>query len=112
MQNKLMEVKTFDKMEKGGDAKNLLNEISRISLQIKINISVYDALDKANVMYYSYMQGEEESNTKYLRKFKSIIEAVEHFGGTIFADNALINYEKMENDNKGKQRKHNKEYKK
>ena len=81
-------------MEKGGEATNLLKDIRRASLQIKTNTSVYDALGEAKVMYYSYRQGEEESNAKHLHNFKIIIDA-------------LINYEKREDATKCEQRKSN-----
>ena len=45
-----------------------------------------------------------------MRNFKSIIEVVEHHGGAIFSDNALINYEKREDDKKGIHRKSGEEY--
>ena len=50
MKNKLMAVKTFDKMEKWRDAKNLLKEIRRAILQIKTNTLVYDALHIAKLV--------------------------------------------------------------
>ena len=62
--------------------------------------------------YVLYLQVREESNVKYLRNFKSIIKAVEHFSYTFFADDVLINYKRKENNNKDEQRKSNNEYKK
>ena len=91
---------------------SLLKEIRKVNLQIETNTSVYNTLDETNDRYYTHMQGEEESNDKNLQNLTSIIEAVEHLGVTIFADNALINCEKMEDDNKGDQRKSDNEYKK
>ena len=41
-------------------------------------------------MYYAYKQEPGESNAKHLRNFKSIVAAVEHLGGAMFADDALI----------------------
>ena len=57
-------------------------------------MSVYDALDEARTMYYAYRQEPEESNTKYLRNFKSIVASVEHLRREMFADDALIALEK------------------
>merc|ERR1740124_423967 len=100
------------KIKKSGDATSLLKDIRRASLQIETNNSVYANLDKDNIIYYTYKQGREESSTKYLGNFKSIIEAVKNLDGTIFADNALINCKMKEDNNKGEQRKSDNEYKK
>ena len=97
-------------MEKGGDTTNLINVIRRVNLQIETNTSVYEALDKAKAIYYTYRQGDEESSAKQLSNFKSIIETVKHLGGTNFTDNTLINCVKIEDNNKGEQRKSNNEY--
>ena len=44
--------------------------------------------------HYNYRQEQDESNTKHLRNFKIIVEAIEHLGGTMFVDKSLIDYEK------------------
>jgi len=111
MQNKLMTVTIFEKMETNGDATNLLKEIRRISLQIEMSTSIYNKLSEDNVILYTYIQGEEEINAKHLRNFKSITEAVEHLGGTIFADDALIGVEMKEDDTKGRHIKSDNKYK-
>ena len=98
-------------MEKGGDTTNLINVIRRVNLQIETNTSVYEALDKAKAIYYTYRQGDEESSAKQLSNFKSIIETVKHLGGTNFTDNTLINCVQIEDNNKDEQRKSNNEYK-
>ena len=85
--------KNFSTFESKGDVTELLKEVRRASLQIKTNTSVYDAMDEARCLYYSYKQEKNESNTKHLKNFKSIVEAIEHLGGEMFADGALIKYE-------------------
>ena len=79
----------------------LLKEIRMISLQIETNTSVYDALDEANALHYSYMQEANESNAKHLRNFKSVVSAVEHLGGTMFADTMLTKMEKEKYEEEG-----------
>ena len=56
-------------------------------------------MDEAKSLYYNHRQEHDESNTKHLRNFRSIVEAIEHLGGTVFVDKSLIHYEK-ELDNK------------
>ena len=55
---------------------------------------VYDAMDEAKTLYYTYKQEKNESNGKHLKNFKSIIEAIEHLGGEMFADKSLFEYKK------------------
>ena len=62
-------------------------------MEIETNTSVYDAMDEATLMYYSYKQAPSgESNAKYLRNFKGIVAAIEHLGGAMFTDDALVDY--------------------
>ena len=104
-------IKGFTILETKGDMTLLLKEIRSIGLQIKTNTSLYDALDKANALYYSYKQEDGGSNAKHLRKFKSIVSAVEHLGGLMFADDALINLAKDSDVKKEKITKKDEDYK-
>ena len=94
MRNKITLSKDYVRFEKEGDVAALLKEIRRISLQMDTNTSVYDALDEAKMVYYTYRQDANESNAKHLRNFKSIVAAIEHQGGQMFADDALMIHEK------------------
>ena len=79
----------------------LLKEIRRVSLQIKMNTSAYNAMDEAKGIYYMYKQESNESNEKHLRNFKSTVNAIEHLGGEMFADKTLIENEKEEDKKNG-----------
>ena len=72
----------------------LLKEIRRIILKIETNTSMYDTMDEAKALYYTYRQEQHKSNSKHLQNFKSIMETIEYLGGKIFADDTLYNYEK------------------
>ena len=50
-------------------------------------------MDEAKTLFYTYKQEQHESNAKHLRNFKSIVDAIEHHGGEMFADDALITHE-------------------
>ena len=67
MKNKLTMVKDFGNFETKGDMAELLKEIYRISLQIETNTSIYDILDEAKIICYTYRQVENESNVKHLK---------------------------------------------
>ena len=63
--------------------------------------SVYDALDDAKALYYTYKQDVNDSNAKHLvRNFKSIVAVIEHQGGTMFADDALLTHEREMDEHK------------
>ena len=81
MKNKLTLSKEYTRFEEEGDVTALLNEIRRVSLQIETNMSIYDAMNKAKALFFSYKQEQSESNAKHLRHLKSIVEAIEHLGG-------------------------------
>ena len=101
MKNKITMAKNFSTFESKGDVTELLKEVRRVSLQIETNTSVYDAMDEAKSLYYSYKQDQNESNSKHLKNFKSIVEAIEHLGGEMFADEALIKHEESQDVKNG-----------
>ena len=70
MKNKITMAKNFSTIESKGDVTELLKEVRRVSLQIETNTSVYDAMDEAKSLYYSYKQDQNESNSKHLNFFK------------------------------------------
>ena len=92
-------VKNFNSFENKGVVTELLREIRRIIMQIETNTSVFNALDEAKLIFYAYRKEENESNAKYLKNFKSIVEAIDHLGGSKFTDKALFPYE-MDQDGK------------
>ena len=58
------------------------------------NTSIYDALDDVKMLFYTYRQDVNDSNDKHLRNFKRIVAAIDHQGGQMFADDALLNHER------------------
>ena len=63
------------------------------------NISIYYAQHDAIEKLYAYYQNEEDSIATHLKKFKSMIAVVEHYGVDIFYNESLAKHEK-ENDKK------------
>ena len=110
MQNKLKAVANFQDTENAGDVTTLLKDIRGISHQLETNTSVYDSLDEAKRLYYAYKQGEDETNDKHLKNFKNLVEVIEHFGGDIFQDQALIKHEMAKDKEQGLSPKTNSEY--
>ena len=60
MQNKLTMAKDFKSVDARGDVTSLLKEIRQISLEIETNISVYNAMDEAKMVYYTYNRRKRE----------------------------------------------------
>ena len=110
MQNKLKAIKDFQEMENDGNVTKLLKDIRGISHQLETNTSVYDSLDEAKRLYYAYKQGEDETNDKHLKNYKNLIEVIEHFGGNIFKDDALVKHETEKDKENGKNTKTTEEY--
>lgn len=55
---------------------------------------MYGSLDEAKRKFYVYRQSDDDSNAKHLQNFKNIVDVIEHFGGDIFQDKALIEHER------------------
>jgi hypothetical protein len=81
-------------MENDSDVTTLLKEIRGISHQLESNKSVYASLFEAKHCFYVYQQRDNDLNAQHLQNFKTIVADIEHFGGNIFYDNALINIKK------------------
>ena len=58
---------------------------------------MYYAQHEAIKSFYVYYQGEDDSIATHLKNFKTMIAAVEHYGGNIFYDEGLIKHERDQN---------------
>ena len=94
LRNRLMAMENFESVESDCDVAMLLREIRRIGNQMDDNVSAYDALDEAKRRYYEYQQQDEDSNANHLINFKNLVAVVEHYGGDLFYDKAMVDYEK------------------
>ena len=72
-------------------------------------MSLYDTLDQAKRNYFSYRQGEDETNDQHLINFRNLVAIVEYYGGDIFFDESLIEYEKNEDNKIGRNTRNNTE---
>ena len=99
------------KVEKDGNAAELLKIISGVSREVDINASIYDAIDEAKWKYYTYRQQPYEDNDHHARVFKRNVEVLEHEGGELFNDPILIKHEKQKDIGAGVTAKSDEEYK-
>ena len=93
MQARLKSSKDFESMNDDSDSLALLLEIKGISYRFEAQSNLYLALTHAKAAIYAYQQGPNETNASFMSKFKNYIEVIEHYGGTIGDDVALINEE-------------------
>ena len=98
MRDKLVGLKHFKDFDNEKDTATLLIEIKAISYKYKGHRNPYLALDDAKLKLYSYYQKPHESNTLHYNTFHLIVEVVEHHGGTICRDEALIKIEAKKKD--------------
>ena len=51
------------------------------------------SMDDAKALFYTNKQVHDESDADYLTKFKDICQVIEHYGGNLGDDQALIDEE-------------------
>ena len=94
MKTQVQACATFEKMKKDSDAALLLREIRGISYKFDLHISVYEAIDEAHKRLINCRQQPHDSNTIFLKIFKTNVEVLEHYGGKIGYDTGFTDYEK------------------
>jgi len=93
MQAKVKSDDGYDEMYESSDSLELIKIIKGVAYKFESQKNIYLALDDAKCTFYAYHQGADESNSSYMSKFKNFIEVIEHYGGSIGEDQALINEE-------------------
>ena len=73
-----MMVNEFNTTEWKGGVTELLREICSISFLIETNTSIYNVMDEAKSIFYTYRKDEGESHENCLRQFKSVVEVTDH----------------------------------
>jgi len=97
LRNQLQELTTFDTIEDEADVIELLKEIKKNCHEIENK--VYDSIDEVQRQFFAYRQAPEETNAAHLKRFKTYVEILDHYGVTMFEDGLLIKHEK-EKDSK------------
>ena len=64
--------KDFEAVDTRGDVTSLLKDIRQISLEIETNASVYDDMDEAKMLYYTY----NRRRTKVMRRISKFPRAL------------------------------------
>ena len=74
-------------------------EVKAVSYRYKGHRNHYLTLDDANTMLYAYCQKSHKSNTTHYISFQALVEVVEHHGGSLCRDCALMLIELKNIDN-------------
>ena len=77
-------------MQEVDDSLILIKMMKGTAYKFESQKNIYLALDNAKCTFYAYKQGPDETNANYMSKFKNTIEVIEHYGGTIGEDKALV----------------------
>ena len=93
MRAKLGAADGFNTIENEKETDKLLREVKGISYEYDGHRNPYLALDDAKTKYYKYYQKENETNVSHFNTFRALAEVVEHHGGDIGRDDALVNLE-------------------
>jgi hypothetical protein len=93
MQAKVKSHDGYDAMYETSDSLALINVIKGIAYKFESQKNMYLALDDAKHAFYTSYQGADETNASYMSKFKNTIEVIQHYGGNIGDDKALMKEE-------------------
>ena len=93
MQAKVKSATNYEDMHDDNDSLLLLAEIKGISYKFESQKNIYVALDMAKSTFYSSRQAQNETNASYMTRFKDSIAVIEHYGGSIGDDEALVEEE-------------------
>lgn len=93
MQTKVKSDSNFTAIHEGSDSLALVKVIKGIAYKFETQKNTYLSLDDAKTAFYTRRQGAEESPSDYMTKFQDSVQVIEHYGGTIGIDKALITEE-------------------
>jgi hypothetical protein len=90
MKAKLTSLDDFETKSHESDCVWILKEIKGITYRFEGQHNIYLSLNNARISYCAYTQGAEDSISSYLGHFRSLVEVLEHYGGTIGEDPGLL----------------------
>jgi hypothetical protein len=94
MQAKVKTHDGYNAMYEMSDSLALINVIRGIAYKFESQKNMYLALDDEKHAFYTPYQGADETNANYMSKFQNSIKVIQHYGGNIGDDKALV-YEEL-----------------
>ena len=89
MQTKIMGIDGYEKHHEASDSALLLQSIRQIKVRFDSNKSRALSLCEARLQLEAIRQSTRENSMEFFRRFKSLVDAYEHFGGTL-GDKGLV----------------------
>ena len=80
-------------MDIANDVVQLLKEIKILSNKVEEHTSIYEALYDTKARLFSYKQKVDKSLADHVRNFKDIVGTIEHYGGNVFYNKEMVQYE-------------------
>jgi hypothetical protein len=90
MQAKIKSVPGYQTMNEDANSLSLLNEIKGIAYKFESQKNIYVAINLANKSFFATRQAQNETNAAFMTRYKDSIAVIEHYGGHIGDDAALI----------------------
>jgi Reverse transcriptase (RNA-dependent DNA polymerase) len=93
MQAKIKSAPTYQTMNDDANSLTLLTEIKGIAYKFESQKNIYIAINLAKKSFFATRQAPNETNSAFLTRYKDSIAVIEHYGGHIGDDAALIEEE-------------------
>ena len=93
MKTKIKALDIFELISENSDSLALLKEIKGISYRFECRDNIYMSMDDAKAIFYTNNKVHDELDADYLTKFKYICQVIEHYGGNLGDNQALIDEE-------------------
>jgi len=93
MRAKLKSLPDFDTKDGEGDSVWLLKSIRATIMHFETETYVQVSLTDAWISYYNYRQGPDMTLATYVEEFRTLVEALEHYGGSIGIDSGRLKAE-------------------
>jgi hypothetical protein len=93
MQAKIKAVTGYQTMNEDANSLSLLNKIKGIAYKFESQKNIYVAINLAKKSFFSTQQAQNETNAAFMTRFKDSLAVIEHYGGNIGDDDALVKEE-------------------
>jgi len=92
MRQKIMALNTYEAMSATGDGLGLLRAIKDMSFNFQSQKYVGQSLVEAKRTFFKFYQSKTSTTRAYLDSFQSLVDVIEHCGGTIGEEPGLERY--------------------
>ena len=90
MQARLHGIPNFDEMDRSRNVLTLLREIKAVTFDFESQQYLPMSLHNATNKYFTMKQGKNESLVDYHKRFKNVVDVLEHYGANIWYHPSMI----------------------